>query len=432
MGITNGPIYETNGGRDFFFLKMDRSGNLLIEKQYGMVTGPTYGFDASNGDTLVSTTLDSNNSMYFTAYTNGNHNNTNAGSNDALFGKVDSNGNLLWVRQIGAETISAKSYLNVGTGSEIPESIVLSRDEQSFYFLGETNGAFGEANSGNDLFIGKMSSEGELVFIKHLGDVTSGALSLDNSGQEYSGNLHIDSDGNVYVIGSTTGSLVSANGGGTDIFVLKFDSNGNYLAGRQFGSGSGFDTSEAESIYPDIRVGPLNEIYITFDSRGNFAETNTGAGTTDDIVVMRLDTSLQTVWTKHYGSVTLSSAQTLLDDRPRSITVSPDGGFLIIQGYTFSDLSNTIAGSRDAFLMKIDSSNGSIIWLNHYGMEAYAEIGANGSHYEHLTRPAIGAYGNLFAGMITQSNLFEPNGDASNSTYDAAFIKFTSEGKLTK
>ena len=72
-------------------------------------------------------------------------------------------------------------------------------------------------------------------WVTQLGTATSVAGG-DNTGVDSILDHEIDNNGNIHIAGYTTGSLVEANAGGRDIFVLKFSNTGSLLDGIQFGS----------------------------------------------------------------------------------------------------------------------------------------------------------------------------------------------------
>ncbi|MEO6303668.1 MAG: SBBP repeat-containing protein, partial [Bacteroidia bacterium] len=104
-----------------------------------------------------------------------------------------------------------------------------------------------------DIYITKMTSAGALLWAKRIG----------NAGQEAISDVDTDASGNIYAIGSFTGTvdfdpnagivnLVSA--GNEDAFMWKLDANGNYLLAKSMGGtlddwATGLDLDASNNIY---------------------------------------------------------------------------------------------------------------------------------------------------------------------------------------
>ena len=89
----------------------------------------------------------------------------------------------------------------------------------------------------------------------------------------------IDPAGNAVVTGYTNGDLDGAHAGNTtdDVFVAKFDPNGNLTWLRQFGVAAVADRGYA------LATDAAGNVYVTGYTRGNLGATNVGNGTQDDI-----------------------------------------------------------------------------------------------------------------------------------------------------
>ncbi|MBA2612914.1 MAG: SBBP repeat-containing protein [Bacteroidetes bacterium] len=104
-----------------------------------------------------------------------------------------------------------------------------------------------------DIYITKMTSAGAFIWAKRIG----------NAGQEAISDVDTDASGNIYAIGSFTGTvdfdpnagvvnLISA--GNQDAFMWKLDPNGNYLLAKSMGGtlndwATGLDLDAANNIY---------------------------------------------------------------------------------------------------------------------------------------------------------------------------------------
>jgi Beta-propeller repeat len=112
-----------------------------------------------------------------------------------------------------------------------------------------------------DAYVRKYDASGNIVWTQLFG----------GPGHEHVSSITTDGSGNVYVTGSTESSL-QANyvyKGEGDVFVRKFDTNGNVLQTRQFGTTS-FDI--ASNIVLDV----AGNTYIAGSTRGNLQGVNRG------------------------------------------------------------------------------------------------------------------------------------------------------------
>ena len=73
----------------------------------------------------------------------------------------------------------------------------------------------------------KLNSSGGIEWVTQLGDTTT-AAGGDNSGIDTATGLALDGSGNIYCSGYTSGDIGEANGGGTDAFVMIFNSDGTF------------------------------------------------------------------------------------------------------------------------------------------------------------------------------------------------------------
>ena len=142
----------------------------------------------------------------------------------------------------------------------------------NLYIAGRTSGDLnGEANNGaEDAFIVKYNSAGTLQWTKLLG----------TSGNEIAKALTIDSSGNLYVAGRTSGDLNGeTNSGSPDAFIVKYDSAGVLQWTKLLGFGS-VDELNALTIDASDSVYIAGGVY--YNSNG---KTNSGVPDTDAFIV---------------------------------------------------------------------------------------------------------------------------------------------------
>ncbi|NER35226.1 MAG: hypothetical protein F6J93_14650, partial [Oscillatoria sp. SIO1A7] len=315
-GYTTGDLAGANAGLwDGIVSKYDNAGNLEWSKQLG----------TSGIDSFESITTDSSGSLYVTGYTKGSLGGTNAGLYDAFISKYDSDGNLIWLEQFGTNA-SDRGYG------------ITTDNNGNFYVTGQTNGELGGNNAGNDdIFLAKYDSSGNQQWSQQVGS--------SNNDQPY--DVTTDSNGNIYITGSTEGDLGGTNAGSHDIFVAKYESSGNLAWTKQLG------TTEEDRSW-DITTDSTGKIYITGHTGGTLAGSNAG---TYDAFISKLDSDGTVIWTEQFGTTQSDVSQSIAID-------SSDNVYLT--GGTRGALEGTNAGSSDIFVRKYDS-DGNLKWTEQFG-----------------------------------------------------------------
>lgn len=304
-GTTN---FTSGGERDMFVIKLDGSGNFTWAKQIG------------GTETIVSKDIqtDASGNVYISGYFEqtidfdpgaGTQNLTSSGSNDAFLLKLDDSGNFVWVKQVGST--SSENF----QGFELDAS-------GNIYITGGFNGTVdfdpgaGTANltavSGGDIFILKLDASGNFDWVKQ----------ISGNSNEQGFRLAIDDSGNLLSIGvfsgtvdfdPGTGTYNLTSNGGSDIYALKLDSNGDFVWARHVG-GSNTDTGLS------IAVDGIGHVYLTgyfFDN----ADFDPGAGESTlysvgslDVFVWHLNALGDLVWAAQIGSTGLEFGNDIVVD----------------------------------------------------------------------------------------------------------------------
>jgi hypothetical protein len=103
----------------------------------------------------------------------------------------------------------------------------------------------------------------------------------------------------VYAVGSTQGKLDGTNQGKADVFIRKYDVNGNVLWRKQFG------TSEWDGAN-DVASDSSHNAYVVGETRGSLAGSNKGYF---DAFIRKYDPGGGHVWTRQFGTSSLDSAK---------------------------------------------------------------------------------------------------------------------------
>ena len=214
---------------------------------------------------------------------------------DALVMRLDSDGNLLWNKyfNIDGASLTGVSYIDEVLGG-------------GYIVIGDKVHPLNR-----DIYIMKLDADLDVVWTKTYGGATEEVLISA-----------IPSEGGYILVGSTDSF---GPGGGTDMLVVKIDSNGDQIWAKAFGS-----------VNKDIALS------ITASGEGYILSGTTGS----DVLVMKLNADGDKVWAKSFSSAA---------DGQASILAIPGGGFIL-------------AGEKngDVLAIKLDA-DGDQVWAKTYG-----------------------------------------------------------------
>ncbi|OYT14669.1 MAG: hypothetical protein B7C24_17110 [Bacteroidetes bacterium 4572_77] len=213
------------------------------------------------------------------------------------------------------------------------------------------------------------TSDNCLVKIKQTNEETPGDIDWEKSfGGDSLDNIYSSIvktyDGGYIVAGttfSTDGDIDSAHKGGSDYWVMKFNSSFDLEWQKCYGGSSDDDAS---SIIQTVDNG-YAVVGCTWSNDGDVTNNNGDY----DFWVVKLDAIGDIQWQKCYGGSKW--------DRATSIVQTTDGGF-VITGDSFSsdgDIDKNRGGS-DILVLKVDVDGG-LEWSKSFGGEARGDDGAN-------------------------------------------------------
>jgi len=190
------------------------------------------------------------------------------------------------------------------------------------------------------------------------------------SNEQQSHSCASDANGNLYVTGYFKNSpivfdndtLTNTNGGYADIFLVKYDKNGNVIWAK--GAGGMYD-DKCNSVATDdsgnvFITGWFQSLTITF---GTITLTSTNGGY-NNIFIVKYDSTGKTIWAKNVGGVNASNAT------GNSITTDSNGNVFVtgcFNGTSITFGSTTFINSdpsgygNDMFIVKYDNS-GNELW----------------------------------------------------------------------
>lgn len=256
--ITFGPttLYNatSNLAEDVFVAKFDTDGNLLWARS-GAGAGGT------PRDVGNAVTVDGSGNVYACGYFRsqsilfGSAVLSNAGQADAFIVKYDPNGNVVWAR---SEAGGGGDFCT-GLAADASGNVYASgRYYSDFITIGSTT--LTNVNNNYDLFIAKYDTDGNPLWAK----------GGSSNGNDWMPSLAVDANGYLIATGwfeafpITFGPFTIPNSGSSDIFLVKYDPNGDEL--WAVGAGGGF-AEESRAVAVD----DSGNIFVT----GRFGTTIT-------------------------------------------------------------------------------------------------------------------------------------------------------------
>ncbi len=336
--------------------------------------------------------------------------NTSAGSYDIFLVKYDNNGNVIWAKSAGGIYDDQSN----GITTDINGNIYITGGFNTSITFGSTT------LTSPGVFVVKYDSSGNVVW-------ANGYASPGSYGQ----NLVTDSTGNLYLIGNlgfqtiTFGSTTLQNANDTvngvyDIFVVKFDNNGNVVwvnraGGEDFDFGYSIALDNSNNVYI---TGGYGSVAINFGSDTLVNVTTTlGVGNTD-VFVTKYDNNGNVLWARTAGGDSNDDGFGISTDNNGNVFVTGASGCTPI---TFGSITLPAPGVGDIFIAKYDG-NGNVIWAK--------GVGGPASDFSNSIK--TDAVGNSYiTGYFESSSLgFETDTIISNGLADVFFAKYDSNGNV--
>lgn len=245
--------------------------------------------------------------------------------------------------------------------------------------------------------------------------ITSSWVQFGTGGSDIADSIAFDSQGYIYITGSTTGAFEGfKNAGGTcgsttcsDIFLAKFSSSGSKLWIKQWGTAS-------DDYGSAVRVDTLGNIFIAGMAGGSLEGAPSFGGA--DIFLMKLDKDGKVLWVKEWGTANDDWADVLLLD---------SSGNMFVAGYTEGDLDgNKNAGGQ---CVSSNCSDLFISRLNNAGEKQWTkQWGAVGNDW--AAAGVLNSGGNIFITGQTQGSY---EGFVLGGMSDLFVTKFNTDGVLS-
>jgi hypothetical protein len=251
----------------YYLLKFNRQGDQVWSKQLG--AGRTEDPQHVAVDGLAA---DDHENVYVFGYTGGSLGRENIGKYDAFFAKYDRAGDRQWVRQLGTPEHDVCAGLDVDPSGNL-------------YVAGYTYGDFARPNQGSaDLFVAAYDEHGKQLWRDQVG------TPLDDRALD----LGLGDNNDVYLCGTTSGSLAGPSNGQEDIVVARYTRTGQSLWLRQYGT-------QMEDRGICMVVGEHGQVYIGGRTAGHFASRRSQRGYSDAFVA-RVAPTGELHWTRQFGT----------------------------------------------------------------------------------------------------------------------------------
>ena len=313
---------------------------------------------------------------------------TSLGDVDAYLRKYDGHGNEIWTRQFGTQSEDHATGVTVdGAGN--------------LYVVGLTRGAVGDQISlvgiDYDGYVRKFDGDGNELWTRQFG--TPRVLVED-----FTSDVAVDGAGNVYVVGFTSGPLPGqANLGEDDVYLRKYDSDGNELWARQSGS-------QVLDMANGVAIDGAGNVYVVGDIQQAGVPGRPGVGE-GDAYLRKHDGDGNELWTRQFGSQSGPSAS--------GVAVDGEGNVYVVGSASGALPGQTHLGKSDAYLRKYDA-DGNELWTRQFGSRGRDRAGA----------VVVDGAGNLYVLGTTRLSLpGQINMDPVAGGSDVFIRKYDSDGK---
>lgn len=348
-------------------------------------------------------------------------------TNNKLKGSIVIDPPLIWCTKFGDTQEEAKSIKCDGLGNVLVGGYTYSTNfpvmNSGSYFQGTLSSSFKY-----DGFLLKFNNAGTLLWSTYYGGTQ----------YDYIYSICIDGNNNIYAFGNTGSSnfpvqnsgafYQPTNAGMDDLFLLKFDNNGNRLWSTYYG---GAHNDYAININCDHNNNIVCTGYTTsvnfplLNSGGYFQSTYVG---NQDMFTIKFNSSGTRLWSTYMGGTAQDEGRAIAFDSNNNMFLvgyTQSADFPLLNGGGFyQSLKAGTTGDNDMFITKFDAAD-NLKWSTYYG----------GSDEDYGTSVVCDNNNNLYVGGITLStdlsmhSLSGAYNQASKSTgWDMFLSKFDNSG----
>ncbi len=311
----NGDVTGNHGNGDIWLVKLTSTGDITWQKTLGGT-----GYDDCNN---IQLTNDGN--YIIGGYTFSNNGDVigQHGFGDYWIVKIDNNGAIIWQKALGGSVDDKCNSVK----QNIDGSYIVCG------YVRSTDGDITEVHGGDDAWLVKLSSTGDIIWQKTFG----GSLA------EHFFSVEETTDGGYIAAGFSASSDgdTTINFGGLDYWIVKINAVGDIIWQKSYG-GSGTDIVSSLKIVD-------NEYLLTGYSNSTNGDVTGNNGDYDFWIIKTANTGTL-IWQKSLGGS--------LFDSCAGIVLTTDGGY-IISGSSYStdgDVTNN-HGIRDAWVVKLTNES---------------------------------------------------------------------------
>jgi hypothetical protein len=351
----------SNGAEDIFLQKLNANGDLIWVKQFGGLAS----------ETSFSLALTANDEIVLSGYFAGAMDAdpgpnvvtiTPVGSTNSFIVKLDDSGNYIWSKQFGGGSPNAICSITTVGVDPSGNICAFGMFSGTVDFNPGPATQFGASLMFSDLFFLKLNSSGDFVWVRFINgnsfDFATKMVVDDNGSFIATGRFQGTADFNPGLANNSFSSTFSS----FDSYVVKIDTNGDYVWAKTFG-GAG------QCYSNDVEIDPLGNIYtagsfngtVDFDPRAsNFSLTSNG---NFDMFLQKLDGNGNFVSAIQIGSTGDDSGSSIESDNAGNIYVS--GTFSNTVDFDpGAGVSNFTSVGSNGYLLKLNA-NGTFSWLYH-------------------------------------------------------------------
>lgn len=293
-----------------------------------------------------------------------------AGTQDLFLTKVDSEGNVLWQRELGASGSAEGAAVSIGPNGQV-------------VVAGTVTGMFDGDNADGDMLVARFDANGEELsstLVRALGSDTATAVTVGVDGSIYVGGKTSSGGGDAFIARlDADGALRERrridSGGSDTLNALAIGQGGELLALTREGSSAKVRSIDAASLANDLgeyTLGQADARALAVADDGTIAvggaasaalnggQVNAINGGRDGFVA-RLSADL--------ASANVSYVGTGADDQVDSVAFM--NGEIYVGGRTTGDLGATRRGLVDGFVTRLDAATGAIASSQQFGLSAH-------------------------------------------------------------
>lgn len=358
-----------SGNSGCYILKLDSMGNFIWANAFSS-NGYEIGKDVA---------VDRNGNIYTTGifYNTidfdpgpGVNNKTSVGNADVFIQKLDSNGNLIWVKTFGG------TYSDMGVSIDIDSigNVYTLGDFKSNVDFNPGNGINSFNSNGNyDIFLNKLDSSGNFVWNKTFGGQYNdggSSISLDRFGNiiltgYYNSSVDFNPNAGTFILSSVNI---------TDAFVQKLSTDGSFIWAKSIG-GNDYDFGVSVTSDKSGNIYTTGTFNLTVDFNPNSGTFNKTSFGNRDVFIHKMDSNGNYIWVQTIGGTDEDNSSSITLDKYNNIytlgyfkgTVDfdPDTGITNVSSSGYNDIFlHKINQCSDTYSTDSITACDSLLWLD--------------------------------------------------------------------